>query len=121
MPLINDGSARPSVVDETSAPRPPGCRRDRQAQRCATYAARRLPVGHSGDARDLDAGPAQQHGQGAGVVGVATQVCVEVNPHPARMPAGGVTGRRAAAPTEEDVSYLLQQAYLTKKPLLERN
>jgi hypothetical protein len=78
-------------------------------------------IGNGRDACDLDACPAQQHGQGAGVVGVATQVCVEVNPHPARMPGGGVTGMRAAAPTEEDVSYLLQQAYLTKKPLLERN
>jgi hypothetical protein len=28
---------------------------------------------------------------------------------------------QVAAFTEEDVSYLLQQAYLTKKPLLERN
>jgi hypothetical protein len=80
------------------------------------------PVGHGGDARDLDPGPAEQHGQGACVVGVATQICVEVNTHSARMPAvAGAPVSNPRAITEEDVRYMLQQAYLGTRPLPERN
>lgn len=46
-------------------------------------------IGHRSDARDLDAGPAEQHGQGACIVSIATNVRVEVNTHLARMPAVG--------------------------------
>ena len=44
-------------------------------------------IGNRRNARDLDACPTQQHGQGTCVVGVATQVCVEVKTHIVRMPA----------------------------------
>jgi hypothetical protein len=47
-------------------------------------------IGNRRDPRDLDACPAQQHGQCACVVSVATQVCVEVNTHIARMPGDAV-------------------------------
>jgi hypothetical protein len=40
-----------------------------------------VPVGDGGDPDEVDAGPAEQHRQRAGVVGVATQVGVEVDQH----------------------------------------
>ena len=46
-------------------------------------------VSHGGDASDLDASPAEQHRQCTCVIRVATQICVEVNTHVARMPAAG--------------------------------
>jgi maleylacetate reductase len=100
MPLIIDGVC------------PAKCRRrdfrpGRQRNVLAIGEAQQIPhvrrptasrVGHGGDARDVHAGPAEQHGQGACVVGVATQVCVEVNAHPARMPEHkGGSCRYAAA------------------------
>jgi hypothetical protein len=74
-------------VDESSAPAASGISsRLARRNRCATHAARRPPGSITGsDARDLDTAPAQQHSQCACVVGIATQVCVELNTHPARM------------------------------------
>jgi hypothetical protein len=45
-----------------------------------------------------------------------------VNTHPARMPAvAGAPVSNPRAITEEDVRYLVQQAYLGKRPPPERN
>jgi hypothetical protein len=39
------------------------------------------PVDGGGDPNKLDIGPAQEHGHGAHVVGVSTEVGVQMNPH----------------------------------------
>jgi len=43
-------------------------------------------VDGGGDADELDARPAQEHGQGARVIGVAAEVGVEIDPHHTSMP-----------------------------------
>jgi hypothetical protein len=77
-----------SVVSDTSAP---GGNRDvvptselEAVGDVAGSAATR--VGGGGDADKFDARPAEQHGQGAGVVGVTAEVGVEMDPCQAGMP-----------------------------------
>jgi hypothetical protein len=56
-------------------------------------------IGHGRNAGDLNAWPAEQHGEGTGIVGVPAQIRVEVNTHRAMMllTSGGRLVHAAAA------------------------